>query len=60
MPYAEASVSRKNGLVKSGCHSTGLLTMAFHSVSNAACSPSPQVHGVVRCISCNRGHAIFE
>jgi hypothetical protein len=27
--YADASVSRKNGLVKSGCHSTGLSIMAL-------------------------------
>jgi hypothetical protein len=37
-PYADASVSRKNGLVKSGCRSTGLLIIAFRSVSNAVYS----------------------
>jgi hypothetical protein len=34
MPYAKVSVSRKNGLVKSGCHSTGLSDMALQSASN--------------------------
>jgi hypothetical protein len=28
-PYADASVSRKNGLVKSGCYNTGLSIMAL-------------------------------
>jgi hypothetical protein len=28
-PYAEVSVSKKNGFVKSGCHKTGLLIMAY-------------------------------
>ena len=47
-PYADASVSRKNGLAKSGCHSTGLSIIAFRNVSNAVCSLSPQVQGVVK------------
>jgi hypothetical protein len=59
-PYADASVSRKNGLVKSGCHSTGLSIMALRSVSNAVCSSCCQDQGAVRCVSCNSGHAIFE
>jgi hypothetical protein len=41
MPYANASMRRKNGFVKSGCWSTGLLTMAFCSVSVTADAVSP-------------------
>jgi hypothetical protein len=33
-PYADASVSTKNGLVKSGCWRTGLLIMAVCNVLN--------------------------
>jgi hypothetical protein len=51
MPYAEASVSRKNSLVKSSCHNTSLSVMALQSVSNAACSSCCQDQGVVRCVS---------
>jgi hypothetical protein len=59
-PYADASVSRKDGLVKSGCHNTGLSVMALRSVSNAVCSSCCQDQGVVRCISWSNGQAIFE
>ena len=59
-PYADASVSRKNGLVKSGCCNTGLSIMALRSVSNTFCSSYFQDHGVVRCVSWSSGLAIFE
>jgi hypothetical protein len=60
MPYADVSVRRKNGLVKSGCQSTGLSTMAFRSVSNAVHSSWFHDQGVVRCVSCSNGRVIFK
>ena len=59
-PYAEASVSKKNGFVKSGCRRTGLLIMACRSVSNAVCSSSFQRQVDVRCVSWSSGCAIFK
>jgi hypothetical protein len=55
MPYADASVSEKKGLVKSGCQSTGLSVMAFCNVLNAVCSSYFHDQGVVRCVSCSSG-----
>jgi hypothetical protein len=60
MPYADMSVRRMNGLVKSGCHSTGLLTILFCNVSNAICSFLVHDQGVVRCVNWSSGQAIFE
>ena len=59
-PYADASVSRKKGFVKSGCRNTGLSIIAFRSVSNASCLFPSQVHGVDRWVSYSSGRAIFE
>ena len=59
-PCADASVSRKNGLVKFSCHNTGLSVMALWSVSNAACSSYCHDHGVVRCVSWSNSQVIFE
>jgi hypothetical protein len=59
-PYADASVSRKNGFVKSGRRSTGLSIIALQSVSNAVCSSVCHDQGVIRCVSCSSGRAIFE
>jgi hypothetical protein len=46
MPYADVSISRKNGLVKSGCRSTGMSVMALRSISNAVCLSVCQDQGV--------------
>jgi hypothetical protein len=50
-PYADVSVSRKNGFVKLGWCNTSLSIMACYSVSNATCSSFFHCQGVVRCVS---------
>jgi hypothetical protein len=60
MPYADVSVNTANGLVKSGCLSTGCWHIRFHSVSKACCCSLFHCQGVALCVSSNRGFAIFE
>jgi hypothetical protein len=48
MPYADVSVSIKNGLVKSNCWRTSLLIMAVCSVLNAVCSSQFHNQGACR------------
>jgi hypothetical protein len=53
-------VSKKKGLVKSGCRRTGLSIIAYRSVSNAVCSSLFQCQVVVRWVNWSSGRAIFD